>query len=64
MTTRISRGWAGLALLAAAGFAQAGGSWTDSPLGKAKFGEVWNSQAFSPEALSGRVVVVKTWADG
>ncbi len=49
-----------LAVLAAPAVA---GGWEDSPLGKAKFGEVWSGPAVQHRALAGKVVLVKHWAD-
>ena len=63
--TRRFRGLAsGLAVVAVlASYASAGG-WAGSALGKAQFGAVWNDRPFDPSDLAGRVVLVKTWADG
>ena len=63
MRKRISVLIGGVAVAALSGPALAGG-WADSPLGKASFGEVWNGRPFNPADLAGRVVLVKTWADG
>ena len=39
-----------------------GAGWDKSPLGRAKFGELWSGRPFKTADLAGKVVLVKSWA--